>query len=240
MSRQNLHVVAAPLPTATRGVEHVAAKLREAIIEGHYTPGARLPPEREIANHFSTSRGSVRGALARLEAMGLVERRLRSGTFVTEAAPPVEAIAERTSPLELISVRMALEPAAAQLATTNASARDLVRVGEALDHLEAASRDRERFSTADEAFHLRVVECTRNPLMISLYHQINEVRGHAQWAQMKDEILTPVRIAAYNDQHRRLFEALERRDGASAAGILSAHLEGARSDLVGASSLMTP
>jgi DNA-binding GntR family transcriptional regulator len=69
--------------------------------------------------------------------------------------------------------------------------------------------------------------------MVWLYRQINDVRSHALWDGMKDKILTEVRIAEYNRQHRKLYEALCNRDVDAATGIIAAHLEKARRDLLG-------
>jgi hypothetical protein len=66
--------------------------------------------------------------------------------------------------------------------------------------------------------------------------QINEVRGHRQWSKLKDKVLTPARIAAYNAGHRALFDALQARDADTAIEILNEHLAEARRDLFGAQS----
>ncbi len=79
-----------------------------------------------------------------------------------------------------------------------------------------------------------LAECTRNPLMVWLYRQINEVRSHALWDGMKDKILTATRIAEYNRQHRELYQTLHNRDVDAAARIIAAHLDKARRDLLGA------
>ncbi len=68
--------------------------------------------------------------------------------------------------------------------------------------------------------------------MASVYRQINRVRGHAQWNAMKDKILTRDRIAAYNRQHRALFDALLSRDAEAAVRIITGHLGDARRDLL--------
>ena len=109
----------------------------------------------------------------------------------------------------------------------------LERLGEALRRVESCGDDRELFSRADEQFHLMLAECTRNPLMVWLYRQINDVRSHAQWDGMKDKILTASRIAGYNRQHRELYSALCNRDVDAAVEIIGAHLEKARGDLLG-------
>ncbi|MEK9942107.1 MAG: winged helix-turn-helix domain-containing protein, partial [Gammaproteobacteria bacterium] len=72
-----------PEASAVKGSAGVAAQLRRAIFDGVYGFNERLPAERELAKVFSTSRGTVREALRRLEELGMVDRQIGSGTFVT-------------------------------------------------------------------------------------------------------------------------------------------------------------
>jgi DNA-binding FadR family transcriptional regulator len=225
---------AAAQPSARGGASTIAANLRRAILDGTYAYRERLPAERDLAGRFGASRSTVREALRQLEEVGLVTRRVGSGTFVSFRGRPVDSsIAELTSPLELIEVRLAVEPHMAFLAVIHASARDLERLTEALAQVEAC-KDRDSFTRADAHFHQTLAECTRNPLMVWLYEHINDVRGHAQWSAMKDLILTPERIRDYNRQHRALVEAIVSRDRDSARQIVTEHLDAARLDLVGA------
>ena len=222
-------------PTTAHGAAAIAARLREAILGGAYARGQRLPAERHLAEHFGTSRSTVREALRQLEAMALVSRRIGSGTFVDGAGAAVQGhVAENTSPLELIEVRQAIEPQMARLAVLHATARDLETLAEALAALESCRHDRELFSSADERFHLALADATGNPLMAWLYRRINEVRGHDQWNEMKRKILTPENIDLYNGQHRELYGAIRRRDVDAAVRSIEAHLEKAQRDLLGA------
>lgn len=221
----------------SRGSTSVAAELRRAILEGTYAYRDRLPPERELAEHFGVSRGTVRTALGLLEEMDFVTRRMGSGTFVQyRDHANEEDIAELTSPLELIDVRLSVEPPMARLAVMHANARDLGRMETALAQVESATEDGEAFSRADEAFHLTLAESTRNPLLLWLYRHINNVRGHNQWNARKDKILTRERISEYNQQHRELYTAIASRDIERAVHTITKHLEKARADLLGANS----
>jgi DNA-binding FadR family transcriptional regulator len=225
----------AQLPrTTARGAAAIAAQLHEAILKGAHAHGQRLPAERHLARHFGTSRSTVREALRQLEEMALVRRRIGSGTFVNRPAAPREAqIAENTSPLQLIEVRQAIEPDMARLAVAHATARELAALRDALAALENCGADQELFSSADERFHLALAEATDNPLMVWLYRQINAVRSHAQWGEMKRKILTCANIDLYNAQHRELYEAIRRRDVAAAVRCIDQHLDQARRDLLG-------
>lgn len=222
------------LTTSANGAGGITRVLRRAILNREYMYNDQLPAERALAAEFRASRGTVREALRRLEEIGLVLRRPGSGTYV-RYRPPVggDDVAVMTSPIELLEVRLAVEPNITRLAVSNATTKDLQRLEQTLVSLEASGSDPSAFSKHDEEFHLEVAECTRNPLMISIYRQINDVREHAQWDARKDKILTPERIAAYNRQHRALFDMLVRRDATAAVEMITDHLLSARSDMLG-------
>ena len=216
----------------------LSAELRRKILAGEYRHDARLPAERPLAEQFGCSRGTVRSAMEKLEQLRLIERRVGSGTFVNHHATADETeIAHITSPLELIDVRMGLEPQIARLAVINATAVNLGKLETALLELEKLTNEctPESFTTADQTYHLALAECTSNALMIWLCQHIHDVRSHRQWSSMKDKILKPIQIEIYNRQHRQMYEAIVSRDIESAEKVTIDHLETARNDLIGAS-----
>ncbi len=218
-----------------RGAAGIAAYLRQAILDGAYVRGEKLPAERRLAAALSSSRTTVREALRMLERDNLIARRIGSGTFVTFLPGAADDdVADITSPIELIEVRLAVEPHMTRLATINATAKDLGRMAEVLDRLEASGADANHFTTWDRHFHELLADATHNPLMASVYRHINLVRGHAQWNAMKDKILTAGRIEGYNRQHRELYQALRTRDADAAVRVIVKHLRTARRDLVSA------
>ncbi len=223
-------VIRDPVPGSLR----ITAQLRQAILDGRYADGEKLPAERQLASAFGASRATIRTALSRLEAERLVTRRLGAGTFVNfRGRGDSESIAELTSPLELIEVRLGIEPHMVHLAVLNATGRDIERLAGAIARMEAASGDSESFTLWDEEFHQLISEATRNPLMVWVYRQINAVRTHSQWNAMKDKVLTPRRIAEYNQQHAALYEAIRTRDIQAAVAIVTDHLQYAKRQLMG-------
>ena len=92
---------------------NLAAHLREQILQGAYHDGQRLPAERHLAAEHGVSRGTVREALRLLEQGALLTRKRGSGSYVTYPAENDGAerddVAEITSPLQLLEVRLALE-----------------------------------------------------------------------------------------------------------------------------------
>ncbi len=221
------------------GVGAISAYLQRAIETGAYSEGDRLPPERQLAETFKAARSTVRRALDKLEKEGLVSRRLGSGTFVgtsVAAGQRPADLVDELSPLQLIEARMAVEPFTTRLAVLHATRRTLDEMDAVLSHAEASADDKDAFSKWDGEFHLLLARASANPLLLSVYRQINHVRLHAQWDAMKEKILTPEVIDAYSRQHRGILNAIHVRDAQLAQTLMTEHLETAREDLVKASS----
>lgn len=224
---------------ALRGANWIARELAQAISAGAYADGQQLPTERQLAETFVASRTTVRKALAILEEQKLVQRRAGSGTYVNHKPPASKnSIAERTSPLQLIEVRAALEPQMARLAVLHASQVDLERLQALVAELKDAEKtaDSEKYSAADEQFHLAIAAATSNPLLVCLYEQINIIRTHSLWGEMRQKIITRENMRLYNVQHAAVVRAIQARDAAAAAETMVKHMEKARNDLIGANS----
>ena len=220
----------------SRGSETITTSLKKAIQGGLYAYNERLPPERELAEAFNAARGTVRRALDELEAMGLVARRVGRGTFVKFAGQYRQStsdIAEVTSPLQLIEIRTAIEPYMARLACLHATRRDINSMKDVITRLEQSENDLSAFSKLDSEFHLLMAQCSGNPLIVHLFQQIDEVRRHTQWSAKQRQVLTVKNRRLYNEQHRRIFACIEKRDGQAAAQRVTEHLAKARQDLVG-------
>jgi DNA-binding FadR family transcriptional regulator len=229
--------LAANMEKRGHGVGAISAYLRRAIETGAYSEGDRLPPERQLALTFDAARSTVRRALDQLEKAGLVSRRLGSGTYVGSSGGPQGAdLADRISPLQLVEARLAVEPFTTRLAVLHATRRHLDDMEAVLLRAEASTEDKDSFSRWDGEFHLMIAQASGNPLLLTVYRQINQVRIHAQWDAMKEKILTPDVIIGYNRQHRGIFNALNERDAVTAQALITEHLEKARDDLLRANS----
>ena len=217
----------------------ISAYLQRAIETGAYSEGDKLPTERQLAATFKAARSTVRRALDKLEQQGLVSRRLGSGTFVgasIAAGRRPADLADELSPLQLIEARLAVEPFTTRLAVLHATRRNLDDMDTVLTQAEASTMDKDAFSKWDGEFHLLLARASANPLLLSIYRQINHVRLHAQWDAMKEKVLTPEVIVEYNRQHRGILNALHVRDAQLAQSLITGHLEKARDDLMKANS----
>ncbi len=214
--------------------QSVVSQIRQLINEGVFKHEDRLPAERQLAERFNASRGTIRSALQQLERQNQVIRNSGLGTYVNSTNDlNASEIVRITSPLEVIEVRIAIEPHMMRLAVANASTNDLDRLAAALRQVKQCNGDPELFTIADTMFHITLAECAQNTLMLWLYKQISKVREHSQWRSMKDKVLTHERIQRYNQEHGKLYEAVASRHAEEAFTIMRTHLDGARNDLLG-------
>lgn len=219
---------------ATTGSADIAADLRRQIASARFLQNERLPPERLLAERYGVARGTVRQALRQLEALGFVERRAGSGTYVTWAEEREDTdVTGITRPLELVDARFAVEPHMCRLAVLRATDAELNRLRGRLEAMEGCENDSARFAQIDEEFHLALARCTQNPMIIWMMEKIQEVRSHVQWARMRLLTLNPEIIRLYNQQHRAVVDAIAERDPERAAQAMKAHLSAARATLVG-------
>jgi DNA-binding FadR family transcriptional regulator len=216
--------------------DQLVAVLDRQIDEGRVKPGERLATERELAQQFGASRNVVRAALAELQKAGKITRRVGHGTIVTAPADGRRggAMAQLldASPVELLEFRLALEPGLAEAITLNASEGDLQAIKACVDGGDAASRW-EEWEHWDRSFHQRLFAATHNRLAIAVYEAVIAVRHERPWLKLKQGHTDPVRWRQYQDDHRKIADALLARDAVAAAASIRVHLAKVRAKMLG-------
>nr|WP_230425590.1 pyruvate dehydrogenase complex transcriptional repressor PdhR [Saccharobesus litoralis] len=148
------------------------------ILEGSLLPGQKLPPERELAVQFDVSRPSLREAIQKLEAKGLVTRRQGGGTFVNEnlqsslSDPLFELmLAKPESQFDLLEFRHALEGISAYYAALRGTDADFERIKQSFEAIISCndSMQSDQIEAIFE-FFLAIAEASHN-LVIS--HLVN-------------------------------------------------------------------
>lgn len=90
--------------------ETVMDRLRALILNGSWAPGSRLPTEHELAAATRVSRGTIREALNKLEAAGLITQRPGLGTFVRKRSGVMKNNLNINSSLTRLIESMGLVP----------------------------------------------------------------------------------------------------------------------------------
>lgn len=209
----------------------IAEQLESYIMSEKLQPGERLPTERDLAQMFGVSRTTVRQALAALEAKGLIESHIGSGTFARRhsAEFAVARLAHmldraRVRLTEALEARTLLEPQVTRLAAKRAQPADLEEIRVHLQAMEQAHDDSAAWLKHDAAFHRAIAHAARNPIVLTilevLQSSVQETRGLS--------LSNPQGLATHNADHRRIFNALQAGDQAGAAAAMSDHLRHVR------------
>ncbi|TQI74927.1 GntR family transcriptional regulator [Bosea sp. AK1] len=190
--------------------------------------GARLPPEADFAEMFGLSRASIREALARLRAEGIVRSRKGSGTFaIRTGAPEMVRLSAISSLRELAQwheVRLALESEVAALAADRRTEDDLARLQAAQEAL-LASLLTGRGEREDVAFHAALAVCAHNP---KLSDALGRLTSHIfSWGNLSAQrsVLTMAeRRELIALEHGAIVAAVAARDGDRARAEMRRHL----------------
>jgi len=202
--------------------EKITNTLRDAIVRGDLTPGSKLS-EPKLAAEYSVSRGPLREAIRRLEAMKLVTHVPREGVKVTVLEPP--------QVIEIYHVREALEGKAASLAARNITHEELQNLRELLSiaesHMQATGGEYIQ-ADADIDFHYQVIQASKNKVLIQmlceeLYYLIRMYRYRSS--------LQTQRSRQAFQEHKHLLNALEQGDEDMAELVMRRHVQRARMNI---------
>lgn len=214
---------------APRSYQQLVRRLTEDIHSGRLARGAKLPTERELGESFGVSRAVVREAVKVLNAIGLVESRQGSGSYVSNNPIPVISQAltlsvtpEEGSVLLLFEFREALETLAARCAAERAGAAQREAIAAVADATRSAANDEEAeaFGRHDTAFHLLIGEASGNHYLNAVLHAVRHM--HIDVARLIAKQSGSLAIAA--EQHRRIAAAIAAGEAEEAARRMAAHV----------------
>ncbi|WP_118183095.1 FadR/GntR family transcriptional regulator [Paraburkholderia phosphatilytica] len=200
------------------------------IIEGEYEEGSRLPTEHALAGQFSTSRPTVREALAQLRADGIIATRHGAGTTVIRRPDPD---VRKFAPLETLSdvrrcyeFRAVIEAGAAALAAQHTNDADIAAIQQEWDNLETIVETAGIGAKDDFAFHLAVARASKNPFFITSLSSIHEQMVFSMNLSRNLSLVKSVeRQRTVQHEHLAVLEAIQRHDAERAARAMRAHLD---------------
>ncbi len=219
---------------ASRLYEQIVQQIEESIHKGVLKEGSQLPAERDLAQQFGVSRTAVREAIKALQEKGLVDAFPGRGTFVTNGTSNsmrrsldrIIKSGETDGWAYLVEVREILEPEIAALAAVHADEQELAALREAFRVMDQAGLDPDAFIEADLDFHLALAEAAANPIVLSL---IDSIVG-----LLREQRLRIFHVQGGTERgqyhHKRILEAIERRDPQAARAAMQAHLLQVRED----------
>ena len=210
--------------------ELIETQLRDAIAKNVFREEEALPSENELAKLFGVSRNVIREALLTLDIKGILEVRKGKGAFVVK--PSINDVLDPFSRLvnykcgneglkHILAVRQMIEPTVAVLAAAQRTDEDIARLQENLKMMETFKSDKVKISHYDIDFHNTVSWAAKNPLIPIVLEPIFHVLYKFHPPIFYDPQIAETTV----EYHRRIFRAIEQRDGNAAREAMAAHLK---------------
>jgi DNA-binding GntR family transcriptional regulator len=210
----NTAVQTLPTVRAPSLVEHVYKQLRTHIIAGDLVAGTRLV-ELELATQLHVSQGSTREALGRLERDGLVERKDRRGTFVTEVS--------HDDMREIFALRACVERSAVHRIGALIRTWQVHELESAVTAMREANAHRQLLACIehDHRFHQQIVQWANHATLMRIWRPLS--------AQIQRFIMTVQASSSWetNDlttTHLKLIEVLRGGDVDHACACFEQHI----------------
>jgi GntR family transcriptional regulator, transcriptional repressor for pyruvate dehydrogenase complex len=204
-----------------------ANRIRQYILSHQMKPGDQLPTHDELTQRLNIGQRCLREGLSILRHQGIIETRNKGGTIVRKPT-----LATLNEPIrwhldaagfeleDLVSARAWMECGAAAEAAKRRTARDLLKILDALEKLETLNQGSSSDWQEDAAFHLAIMEATHNSVIVT-FGQLVTLNLHCQGT---GKPVPRDRRTVFNKEHRNIYEAIERKDVTEARDLMYAHV----------------
>ena len=205
----------------------IIRELLGRIYSGQYEPGRKLPAERTLCSELEVSRGTLREAMGNLARLGVIEIRRGSGAYVRRIrrdAIPSSLLPPNFNDVtiaDILVARKAIETAAAQLACKRTNSTNIKELQRLINCMETSLDNLPLFLKYDMDFHYAIVRAAGNRPLEMAFAAIYEYHKYSMvfTSQHPGDEATAL---AY---HRRMLDAIERKDASDAVAAVSEHLE---------------
>lgn len=224
---------AAMLPRQVKLSEQIYDRIFGLIASGEFPEKSKLPTEIELADRLGVSRTIVREALARLRDDGIVVSRQGAGTFVQrqpdKAILGFRPMGSLSDVHRCFDFRLGLEGEAAFFAARRQDSERTEDIARALEALETIVKQGAVGALADYEFHFTIANATCNPFFVSVMQLL---RPHIDFGMNLARSLSlrkPIsRVRQVQEEHARIYEAINRGDADGARTAMRQHIENAR------------
>lgn len=214
----------------------VQARIERFIIESGSKPGDPLPSQQDLARALGISMPSLREAMKSLEALGVIEVRHGSGTFVGRFSLDavvdglafrirLEAGENRRTVSELLEIRMILEQTYIRRVAGMATDAQITALAALVDEMDAKAAVGSEFAEEDWRFHELLFRPVNNAVLTMLVRAFWEVVDLVK----PDLDVAPGSPEVTAREHREIVNALAAHDPDRAAAAIEAHFAGIRS-----------
>ncbi len=209
----------------------IAEHLEQLILEGALRPGEKLAAERELAEKLEVSRPSLREALEKLQARGLIETS-KSGTYVTQfmasLTEPLAAMLQSNEQalIDYLEYRTLIEGEAARLAATRATDVEREAIRNCLERMRGAHKldDPTAEGEVDVDLHLLIYEAAHNLVLLHVMRAFSEMLRGGVFYNRHQLYCRPGVRDVLLEQHLAIGEAVLARQPEQAAEAAANHV----------------
>ncbi len=216
-----------------RSYRNLSERIRKFIEVNKYKKGDRLPAERELANAFHVSRGSIREAIKILVANGILRSRQGDGTYVqsVDIVPLQNVVLDVVEAHgqvfdQVMELRRILAPSIAMIAAVRSTPEQIEKMKVLVSEQHLRCIEGKNDGDIDAKFHQMLAECTFNELIIKTEKLINEA--------YKPYRTTDLRSLEWRrrsvEEHLLIIKALEDRSPEDAYAEIMRHLQRVEQD----------
>lgn len=213
----------------TTVVDEIVERLVGLIIDERLKPGDKLIPERELMARLAVGRSSLREAIKTLCALGVLEIKRGTGTFVgygdtSILTKPIAwgLFVNQTSIQQVIEARSVIEVALAGWAAERATEEEIAAISQLLDQMEAIQNDMESYVNNDVKFHLAIAEAAHNDMLANVLRIFQHVLRVWMETTYKESGDTKDSMAL----HREIYEAIRSRNAPAVREMMADHTSG--------------
>lgn len=201
-------------------------QIRDAILNGSFQVGEKLPSEKEFCELFGVSRVPVREALSALELNGLVESVHGAGVYVKQVNALTNDWIQDTDPQDIIQVRMLMEPEVARAAARNISEAERRQLKEIMLRFQAEA-DADKYSEeTDRDFHMCVASASGNHMYLVMCEMVWKAMEQKMWTLIRSRTVTCEKNRKRNyEEHMQIARAICDRDPDLAYESMKTHMK---------------
>lgn len=201
-------------------------QIKDAILNGSFKVGDKLPSEKEFCEMFGVSRVPVREALSALELNGMVESVHGAGVFVKEISLLSTDWIEEIDPQDIIQARKLMEPEIARCAALHISPAEKQRLQEITDRFRQEAEDNRYSEITDRDFHTSIARASGNHMYMAMCDMIWQAMKQRMWSLILSRTVTAEENRKQHyKEHMEIAQAILTGNAELAYKYMKAHME---------------
>ena len=200
-------------------VKKIITQLSQAILEGDFKPGDKLPSEAILCEKLGVGRNSLREAIRMLNAMGVMETKRGQGTFLRDTISDdvfnpliFQLILAPKQNTDVYELRVMIESIVVIMAIKKASKEEIAAIRNSVEEanriFESKTADLEHLVNLDVQFHISLAKCVHNPLIEAILEKLILIFRPS----IKKVLKTDVGMRSCIKNHFAIVDIIERKN----------------------------